>query len=104
MARPSWLVRVVTDFGSLLPTVDCLDGCINVEHPRLIEQWLPYRTKLSLLPVTLYPVPPQVLQILYSPFHSPHCKRRAPNKFTVSVSRTSYGKLLIGDTHWSALS
>jgi hypothetical protein len=50
MTRPSWLVRVVTDFGSFLPTVDRFDGRINVEYPRLIEQWLPHRAKLSLLP------------------------------------------------------
>jgi hypothetical protein len=51
MARAAWLVRVVTDFGSFLPTVDCVDGRINVEHPRFIEQQLPHGAKLSLLPV-----------------------------------------------------
>ncbi len=47
---PARLVRVVALAGSLLVAVDGLDGGVDVQHPRLVEQRFPQRAQVALLP------------------------------------------------------
>ena len=65
MARPARLVRVVPELGPLLPTVDRLDGHIDVQDPRLAQDRLHARPQLA-------PKPRQARGFLQPPPRSAH--------------------------------